>query len=135
MRNTYPIFAAMKNHVRIYLDLFHYGEQDFIPCEIPGCTRRAVDVAHIHRRGAGGTKLLDYEENLMGKCRQHHNLYGDKVQFKDWLTHVHLFFLKLHAPATPIRPHFTHYLSRNKPATAPPSGESPPFIPFYLDAA
>jgi hypothetical protein len=123
----------MKHHTKIYLDTFGYVEQDFIPCEI--CGKRASEVHHIHRRGRGGSSQLDFIENLQAVCRKCHNLYGDRTQFKDWLTHVHLFFLKLHAPATPIRPHFTHYLSRNKPATAPPTGESPPFIPFYLDAA
>ena len=56
----------MQPHVKIYMNHFGYGEQDFIPCEI--CGLRANDVHHIEGRGKG----KDVITNLMGLCRKHH---------------------------------------------------------------
>lgn len=85
----------MKAHTIIYMAYFGYTIADWMPCEIPGCGRRAVDVCHIDARGMGGDpqKKKDDIKNLMGKCREHHNEYGDKKEFKDWLKNIHLEFM------------------------------------------
>lgn len=79
----------MKRHTRIYLKAFDYDESSFIPCEIPNCGRRAVDIHHIDARGMGGAKDRDRPDNLMAICREHHVEYGDKKEFKDWLKEIH----------------------------------------------
>lgn len=69
-----------------------------MPCEIPGCHERAVDVNHIDARGMGGDPQgkKDTIENLMGTCRGHHIQYGDVKDKKEWLKEVHLAFMKKH---------------------------------------
>lgn len=86
----------MQNHTKIYLDYFGYYPGEYIPCEVPGCGKPVVDVCHIDARGMGGDpkNSKDVIENLMGKCREHHDYYGDKKQFKDWLKEVHLGVMK-----------------------------------------
>jgi hypothetical protein len=86
----------MKHHTKIYLDYFGYSGYEFMPCEIPSCERCAVDVCHIDARGMGGNPSgsKDIIENLMGKCRKHHDEFGDKKEFKEWLKQVHLAFMK-----------------------------------------
>lgn len=66
-----------------------YDETDWIPCEIYGCECEAVDVHHIERRGMGGSKTKDTIENLMGLCRYHHDKYGDRKQYMDFLIQTH----------------------------------------------
>jgi predicted restriction endonuclease len=77
----------MKKHVKTYLDHFGYDKSDFIPCEV--CGAQAVDIHHIEARGMGGSKHADVIENLMALCRKHHEMYGDRKQWKDWLQKVH----------------------------------------------
>jgi peptide deformylase len=77
----------MKKHVKIYLDYFGYGVDDFIPCEV--CGSRAVDIHHIDCRGMGGSKNKDEISNLQALCRQHHIEYGDKKQYMDFLKEKH----------------------------------------------
>lgn len=77
----------MKKHVKIYLDYFGYGVDDFIPCEV--CGSRAVDIHHIDCRGMGGSKSKDEISNLQALCRQHHIEYGDKKQYIDFLKEKH----------------------------------------------
>lgn len=86
----------MKKHIKIYLDYFGYSGHEYMPCEIPGCGRRAVDVNHIDSRKMGGdpTGSKDKIENLMGICREHHVEYGDIKDKKEWLKEVHLNFMK-----------------------------------------
>lgn len=86
----------MKKHTKIYLNYFGYSGYEFIPCEIPGCNRRAVDVCHIDARGMGGNPSGDKDviENLMGKCREHHSEYGDIKDKKEWLKAIHLEFMR-----------------------------------------
>jgi predicted restriction endonuclease len=48
-----------------------------------------VDIHHIEARGMGGSKHADRIENLMALCRKHHEMYGDRKQWKDWLQKVH----------------------------------------------
>lgn len=75
---------------------FGYTIADFIPCEIPNCGKRAVDIHHIDARGAGGDPQgkKDMIENLMALCRAHHVQYGDKKQHKDYLREVHTHILE-----------------------------------------
>lgn len=86
----------VKRHTKIYLDYFGYSGQEFMPCEIPDCGKRAVDVNHIDARGMGGNPSGDKDtiENLMGTCREHHTEYGDRKDKKEWLKEVHLRFME-----------------------------------------
>ena len=86
----------MKAHTKIYMDYFGYTVADFIPCEV--CGARCIDVCHIDARGMGGnpSKSKDVIENLMGKCRECHNKYGDIKEFKDKLKDVHLKFMEIY---------------------------------------
>lgn len=84
----------MKPHVKLYLNFFNYAEQDYMPCEIIGCTRRAVDIHHIHCRGMGGTKKKDTIENLIGLCREHHIKLGDKKEYFEVLKAAHNLFIE-----------------------------------------
>lgn len=82
----------MVKHKKIYLDYFGYGEQDYIPCEY--CTKRAVDVHHLERRGMGGSKDKDRIENLMGLCRECHTIAEANPKFNEMLKKVHLKTIK-----------------------------------------
>lgn len=77
----------MKKHVKLYLDYFNYGLEDFIPCEI--CRKKAVDIHHINCRGMGGSKSADKIENLMALCRACHIEFGDKKQYLKELQEIH----------------------------------------------
>ena len=79
----------MQPHVKIYMEYFGYGEQDFIPCEM-GCGR-AVDVHHLDGRGPG----KDVIENLMGLCRIEHDKAGASPEYNEQLKIIHLNFIKL----------------------------------------
>lgn len=78
---------VLKRHTKIYLNHFGFDTTDFIPCEV--CRSKAVDIHHIEARGMGGSKNADTIENLMALCRKHHEMYGDKKEFKEWLKKVH----------------------------------------------
>lgn len=77
----------MKKYTRTYLNYFGYDETDFIPCEV--CNKQAVDIHHIQAKGIGGSKTKDNIENIMALCRECHIKYGDKKQYKDFLTDIH----------------------------------------------
>lgn len=77
----------MKKYTRTYLNYFGYDETDFIPCEV--CNKQAVDIHHIQAKGMGGSKTKDNIENIMALCRECHIKYGDKKQYKDFLTDIH----------------------------------------------
>ena len=77
----------MKKHVKIYLDYFGYGIEDFIPCE--ACGNKAVDIHHIDARGMGGSKKADTIENLQALCRQCHIVMGDTKTNYDYLKDIH----------------------------------------------
>lgn len=53
-----------------------------------------VDIHHIERKGAGGSKTLDRIENLMALTREQHKKYGDKKQYKSFLYIQHEKFLQ-----------------------------------------
>lgn len=89
----------MKKHTKTYLDHFGYDESDtYIPCEIFRCPRPAVDIHHIEARGMGGNPKGDKDriENLMALCREHHEEYGDKKEFKGMLKIRHAEILDKH---------------------------------------
>ena len=88
----------MQKYTKVYLIFFGYDTSDFIPCEICGC--EANDIHHINARGMGGSKLKDFIENLMALCRACHDKYGDKVQYKIFLTEVHADKIKRHLEET-----------------------------------
>lgn len=81
----------MKKHTKIYMAHFDFGIEDFIPCEV--CSRRAVDIHHIEARGMGGSNEKDRIENLMAVCRECHNKYGDKIDYKPMLKEIHKKYL------------------------------------------
>jgi len=74
----------MQNHVRVYLNYFGYGEQDFIPCEYSG--QRAVDIHHLIPRSQGGKDIID---NLMALSRQVHNKAHNDKNFNEELKKIH----------------------------------------------
>ena len=79
----------MRKHVKIYCDYFGIGEQDFPLCEWC-CHNRAVDVHHIEPRGRGGKNpKVDVIENLMGLCRECHQLAEAKLISKEKLQEIH----------------------------------------------
>lgn len=69
----------MKKHVKIFLQNFGFGEQDFIPCLM--CGQRAVDIHHIEPRGMGGSKTKDRVDNLVELCRNCHQKAEDSKEF------------------------------------------------------
>jgi len=77
----------MKKHIKLYMDHFGYGIDDFIPCEI--CKAKAVDIHHIDARGMGGSDEKDHIDNLMAVCRSCHLLFGDKKQFLETCKELH----------------------------------------------
>ncbi len=78
----------MKNHVKIYMRHFGYGEQDFIPCEC--CQKKAVDIHHIKYKSRGGGDTID---NLMALCRKHHEqAHAEKIIESDLLL-IHRYFM------------------------------------------
>ena len=77
----------MKKHVKIYLDYFGYGIEDFIPCEV--CGKKAVDIHHIVARRMGGTHTKDKIENLQALCRECHVTFGDKTLYIYLLKEIH----------------------------------------------
>ncbi len=86
----------MKHHTKVYMNYFGYQIAQDCICEIPGCGAFVTDVCHIDARGMGGDPQhkKDVIENLMGKCRYHHLLYGDVPDKMDWLYEVHFEFMK-----------------------------------------
>lgn len=78
----------MKHHVKLYLDYFGFDTSDFIPCEY--CGSRAVDIHHIKSRGMGGSKNLDYIENLIALCRHcHDEAHGENcIEFTNHLKQI-----------------------------------------------
>jgi hypothetical protein len=84
----------MKNHIKVYMEYFGYGMEDFIPSEISG--DRAVDIHHIDCRGMGSSKEKDNINNLMALTRAEHTKYGDKKQWMMFLKLKHEQFMKNH---------------------------------------
>ena len=73
----------MQKHTKNYLKHFNIGEQDVPGCEI--CPRAAVDIHHIVYRSAGGGDEID---NLIGLCRDCHELAHEGVFGEEFLLNV-----------------------------------------------
>ena len=85
----------MKRHVKIYLDYFGYGIDDFVPCEL--CNKKAIDIHHVMGRGKG----KDVISNLMALCRNCHNkCHGHTHTYlhPDVMQEIHNNFLKKRLP-------------------------------------
>jgi len=82
----------MKEYTRVYYEAFDYPKDPdaFIECEI--CGQKAVDIHHIENR-SHRKDLINEINNLMALCRSCHDKYGDKKQFKSFLTNIHKVFL------------------------------------------
>lgn len=78
----------MKKHTLNYLQGMGFDISDTILCEV--CGKVAVDLHHINARGMGGSKERDNLENIMALDRECHIKYGDKKQYKEFLTEIHL---------------------------------------------
>lgn len=79
----------MQKHVKIYMDYYGFGEQDYIPCE--GCGSKSVDIHHLVNRSHGGK---DEIENLCACCRECHTKAHDDREFNTWLKIAHKMNLK-----------------------------------------
>jgi len=80
----------LKSYVKVYLDYFEtYYNRDphELLCEIPGCNKRCVDIHHILGKGKY-PELKDDINNLIGLCREHHEEYGQKKQFIEFLKKI-----------------------------------------------
>lgn len=84
----------MVKYKKVYCDYFGYGEDDYIPSEISGSP--AVDIHHILCKGMGGSKEMDYIENLIALTREEHLFFGDKKQHIAYLKEVHFAFMNQH---------------------------------------
>ena len=78
----------MKKHVKIFLQNFGYGEQDYIPCL--KCGQKAVEIHHIEPRGMGGSKTKDNIENLVGLCRKCHIKAEHNKEFNKLVKQKHI---------------------------------------------
>lgn len=79
----------MKKHTKVYVKYFGLEAGEYKPCE--WCNRRpVVDIHHISPRGMGGSKDKDQIENLMGLCRECHNLAEAKKLSKEELLEKHM---------------------------------------------
>lgn len=83
----------MKAHTKLYLEHYGLDISSDILCELckhTGYVRAAVDIHHIECRGMGGTTKPEDIKNLIALCREHHEQFGDKKQYKKYLTQIHL---------------------------------------------
>ena len=106
----------MKAYTRVYMQFFGYTTADWMPCEIPGCGQRAVDVCHIRAKSTRDDLRNDIT-NLMGKCREHHTEYGDKVQHRAFLQKAHNAFMKKNGKPK-LDPSITHIAFSGPPSAA-----------------
>lgn len=80
----------MKSYTKKYLDfaLEHYNRDPHeILCEIPECNKKAVDIHHILGKGKY-PELRDDINNLIALCREHHEEFGQKKQFIEYLQKI-----------------------------------------------
>jgi predicted restriction endonuclease len=72
------------------MDFFGYGMEDFVACEV--CDGKTIDIHHINGRGKGKNVI----ENLMGLCREHHNMANTKSLTRKQLQELHNLVIKAH---------------------------------------
>jgi len=80
----------LKSYTKKYLDfaLENYNRDPHeILCEIPGCNKKAVDIHHILGKGKY-PELKDDINNLIALCREHHEEFGQKKQFIEYLQKI-----------------------------------------------
>lgn len=68
------------------MKFFGYDESSFMPCEV--CGNRIVDVHHIRPKSLDSSKVNKIE-NLVGLCREHHDLAHANRSFNDSLDMIH----------------------------------------------
>lgn len=74
----------MVNHKKVYKEFFDLSAEEIIPCE--HCHKeQAVDVHHLKFRSEGGG---DEIENLIGLCRECHNLCHAYSSFNSEVKHT-----------------------------------------------
>jgi|TARA_R100001129_G_C5098110_1_gene183352 5-methylcytosine-specific restriction endonuclease McrA len=74
----------MKKHIKVFLEFWDLGEQDFIVCL--GCERaQATDVHHISKRQMGGSKKKDIPTNLAPLCRVCHSRADTNKDFNKYI--------------------------------------------------
>ena len=76
----------MKPYVKTYLAYFGYDESSWIPCEI--CGAKCVEIHHLEPKSIAKAKenLID---NLIGICRECHNLCHSNRQFNEDAKLIH----------------------------------------------
>ena len=89
-------------HIKEYDGFFGYDRFSFKPCEITG--KRLQDHHHILNKGMGGSKDLDYIENIMGLIRLFHVFFGDVEKYIPFLQEVHAHFMKTRVPWAEAHP-------------------------------
>jgi hypothetical protein len=104
----------MKAYKKIYIEFFGYFVGEWIPSEMSGS--ESVDIHHLTSKKMGGSKLLDYPENLVALTREEHTKchadkhYNYQVQIK------HLETIRAKKPNYQMRPEYNellklHYLT------------------------
>ena len=78
----------MKNHIKVYMTFFWLDESDYIACEM--CGSQGQDIHHIKPRGMGGSKCVDYIENLICLCRDCHTQAESNKEFNTYCRIKHL---------------------------------------------
>ena len=78
----------MRNHTKVYMTFFYLDESDYIACEM--CNAPGQDIHHIQARGLGGSKCMDFVENLSALCRDCHNLAETDKNFNVYVRIRHL---------------------------------------------
>ena len=80
----------MQRHVKIYFDHFDFKVAEDIICE--GCQGQAVEIHHIHGRGAGKNVI----NNLIALCRKCHERAHSSKHYvsKDEFQYMHNNFLQ-----------------------------------------
>lgn len=95
-------------HKKTYLKHFGYSEADTPLCEC--CGAPAVDIHHIEARGMGSKQTtrqglyIHSIDNLMGLCRNCHQLYGDVSDVRPLLQELHALHMR-HYRKTGYRPY------------------------------
>ena len=95
----------MRNHTKVYMTFFYLDESDEICCEMCGACP-GQDIHHIKARGLGGSKCMDYIENLICLCRDCHNRAETDKEFNTYCRIEHLENIKKYL--------YENYINRNK---------------------
>ena len=77
----------MKNHVKVYLSYYGYGEEDVVVCEC-GCGGVANQVHHLLPRGRGGKDNIENLIALTMKCHEKAERGVDHKTFNEKLIEI-----------------------------------------------